>query len=204
MRKPRHRGRRHPTEDGKPRILILCEGIRTEPAYFSSLKADFGLTSVRIMSTGTIADVMKRADREMEEDRALDEIWCVLDHDERDREIARFNRWLRRTRRTKTRIEAAVSVPCFEYWLLLHFTFTTRAYRGTGDRSACQQVIRELKRYVADYNKAAKTASATYGRCREHIDTAIERASRVSTNTGGASAADVGKLIERLKRLRCE
>lgn len=148
-----------------------------------------------------MADVMKRADREMETDRTLDEIWCVIDHDERGREIARFNQWLRRTRRTRTRIKAAVSVPCFEYWLLLHFTFTTRAYRGAGGRSACQQVIRELKRYVMDYDKTAKTAAATYDRCRDGLDTAMERASRASVTAGGASSTDVGKLIERLRRL---
>lgn len=133
MRKPRYRGRRRPTEDGKPRILVLCEATDPERSYFSALKSDFGLTSVRVQSAGTIASMMKRVEREVREDPTQDEIWCVLDHDERTAEIGRFNQWLRRPRRTTTRIHAAMSVPCFEYWLLLHFTLTTKHYRGTGD-----------------------------------------------------------------------
>lgn len=201
MRKPRRRGRRPWTEGGKPRVLILCEGTRTEPGYFNALKADCDLTSVRVVSTGTIANVKRRVERELKEDRTLDEIWCVLDHDERVQEIRRFNRWLRQPRQARTRVETVISVPCFEYWFLLHFRFTTRTYRGTGDRSACQQVIRDLRGYVADYDKTAKTASAMYDRCRDRLDTAIEHGRRVPVTAGDTSATDVGKLIERLKRL---
>lgn len=198
MRKPRRRGRRPWTKDGKPRVLILCEGTRTEPGYFKALKADFDLTSVRVVSAGTIDEVMKRVDRELKEDRTQDEIWCVLDHDERVQEIRRFNQWLRQPRRTKTRIKTVISVPCFEYWLLLHFTFTAKPYRGTGDLSACKQVMRELKKYIPDYGKADPS---TYDHCRDRLDTAIEHGRRVPVTAGDTSATDVGKLIERLKRL---
>jgi len=198
MRKPRYRGRRGPTEDGKPRILVLCEATDPERSYFSALKSDFGLTSVRVQSAGTIASMMKRVEREVREDPTQDEIWCVLDHDERTAEIGRFNQWLRRPRRTTTRIHAAMSVPCFEYWLLLHFTLTTKHYRGTGDLSACKQVRRELRSYFADYQKTDPTI---YSRCRDLLDTAIERARLVPVTRHAASATDVGKLIERLKRL---
>ena len=81
MRKPRYRGRRRPTDDGKPRILVLCEATGTE----------FGLTSVRVQSAGTIDDLMKRVDKEVQEDRTQEEIWCVIDHDERVAEMDRFN-----------------------------------------------------------------------------------------------------------------
>ena len=198
MRKPRYKGRRRPSEEGKPRILVLCEATDPERSYFSALKAEFGLTSVRVQSAGTIADMMKRVEREVREDLTQEEIWCVLDHDERAAEIGRFNQWLRRPRRTTTRIHAAMSVPCFEYWLLLHFTLTTKPYRGTGDLSACKQVRRELRSHIAGYQKTDPTI---YRRCRDLLDTAIERARLVPVTRHAASATDVGKLIERLKLL---
>ncbi len=177
---------------------MLCEATGTEPIYFNALKADFGLTSVRVQSAGTIDDLMKRVDKEVQEDRTQEEIWCVIDHDERVAEMDRFNQWLRQPRRTTTRIDAAISVPCFEYWLLLHFTFTTKHYRGTGDLSACKQVRRELRRHIADYDK---NDFSTYRRCRDRLDTAIERGRLVPVAQHAASATDVGKLIERLKCL---
>ena len=198
MRKPRYKGRRRPSEEGKPRILVLCEATDPERSYFNALKADFGLTSVRVQSAGTIADMMKRVEREVREDPTQEEIWCVLDHDERVAEIDRFNRWLRRPRRTTTRIDAAMSVPCFEYWILLHFTFTTKTYRGTGDMSACKQVRRELRNHIADYKK---TDLSIYRRCRERLDTAIKHGRRVPVTRDALSGTDVGRLIERLKRL---
>ena len=198
MRQPRYRGRRRPTEDGKPRILVLCEATDPERSYFNALKADFDLTSVRVQSAGTIADIMKRVDREVREDPTQEEIWCVLDHDERVVEISRFNDWLRQPRRKTTRIDAAMSVACFEYWLLLHFTFTNKPYRGTGDLSACKQVRRELSRHIANYDK---TDSSTYRRFRDRLDTAIEHGRLVPVTQQAASATDVEKLIERLKRL---
>ena len=65
--------------------------------------------------------------QERERDSELDEIWCVLDHDERDVEIDDFRSWLGQQPNEKARsteIRAAISTPCFEYWLLLHFEFT--------------------------------------------------------------------------------
>ena len=139
MRKPQYKGRRRPSEEGKPRILVLCEATDPERSYFNALKADFGLTSVRVQSA-----------------------------------------------------------PCFEYWILLHFTFTTKTYRGTGDMSACKQVRRELRNHIADYKK---TDRSIYRRCRERLDTAIKHGRRVPVTRDALSGTDVGRLIERLKRL---
>lgn len=197
MRRSRYQGRRRPPIAGKPRILILCEGVATEPNYFKALKADFGLSSVRVQKTETLANMMKRVEREVAEDPTQDEIWCVLDHDERVTEIRRFRSWLQKPRsKTAPKVYPAISVPCFEYWFLIHFRFTTRGYRGTAGRSACWQVIQDLKSYLKNYGK---TDSSTYLRCRELLDTAIENARRIPVNS--ASATGVGRLVERLRQL---
>ena len=50
---------------------------------------------------------------------------------------------------------AAVSTPCFEYWLLLHFKFTTRPYTAIEKSSIAEVVINELKEFMPDYEKGS-------------------------------------------------
>lgn len=208
-RTPRLRGRRPATRSSLPRILILCEGARTEPGYFLALVRDLDLPSVSVRSPkrgqwGT-AGITTTVQQERERDSDLDEIWCVLDHDERAVEIQGFREWLEQNsqgKRGAAKIRATISTPCFEYWLLLHFSSTNRPFHGTpGGPSACEQVIRELERYLEGYRKAD---ARTYDRCRERIFTAIRNAKSVQRLVGasGASSTDVWKLVSRLQRLR--
>ena len=59
-------------------------------------------------------------------------------------------------------ISAVPSVPCFEYWLLLHFENTTRPYPVSEDESSCSQVEKDLKRQMKkqmlEYRKGMKGA----------------------------------------------
>ena len=139
--------------------------------------------------------------QEIERDSDLDEIWCVLDHDERDTDIESFRAWLARQPSEETgssEIRAAISVPCFEYWLLLHFRFTTRPFRGVpGGPSACEQVIRELETHLDGYQKADV---ANYDRCRERLPAAIQNAKR-GRQPERLPSTSVWKLVERLQEL---
>lgn len=211
-RTPRSRGRRPATRPSLPRILILCEGAKTEPSYFLSLVRDLDLPSVSIRSPKRgqwlTAGITTTVQQERERDSDLDEVWCVLDHDERVAEIQSFRDWLEQNSHVKhgkkgaAKIRAAISTPCFEYWLLLHFRYTNRPFHGIpGGPSACEQVIRELETHLEGYRKAD---ARTYDRCRERISTAIRNAKRVQrlAEASGASSTDVWKLVSRLQRLR--
>ena len=205
-RKPRRQGRRPATRESLPRVRILCEAAKTEPGYFSALARDFDLPNVSIRSPKRgqwgPAGITTTVRQESEQDSDLDEIWCVLDHDERDTEIEDFRSWLGQLSSREAgaaEVRAAISTPCFEYWLLLHFTFTDKPFQGTpGGPSACQQVIRALETYIEGYRKAG---GGTYGRCREQLPTAIQNAKR-SRRSGRSSSTDVWKLVERLQELR--
>lgn len=87
-------------------------------------------------------------------------------------------------------------MPCFEYWLLLHFEYTTKAFLGTPGRSACRRVISELKRHLSDYEK---NDPRLFVRLREQMPEAVARAKQGRKE--GASFTDVGELVERLLRL---
>ena len=77
---------------------------------------------------------MMAADEARRSDPGVDETWCVLDHDGREEEVRKFLVWHERARKSRSAptIEAVISDPCFEYWLLLHFEYTTRPFDKLG------------------------------------------------------------------------
>lgn len=156
-------GKRQAHLSGKPRILILCESAQTEPNYFRWFKFENRLTNVVVSplrgSKSGPRELLKRLRSELRDDPGLDEVYCVLDHDERTAEIKNFEADLARIlkRRASTHIEMVLSKPCFELWLLLHFEFTDRPFASMpGGNSACSEVIKQLRRHVPEYSKNAR------------------------------------------------
>jgi len=72
---------------------------------------------------------------------AFDEVWCVVDVDQFDMVAA-----VRASHDCDVRL--AVSNPCFEVWLLLHFRDCRAAVNGAAD------AVRRLKRHVPQYSKS--------------------------------------------------
>ncbi len=125
--------RRRPHRQPKPRFLIVCEGIVTEPRYFKDVRhIERSLIDLQIEPGGTPKTLVERAvERKREADgnarklkddnQKYDEVWCVFDIDEHPlipeaKDQASANG-----------IELAISNPCFELWALLHFQ-DQRAY----------------------------------------------------------------------------
>ncbi len=196
----RDRPRRHqPLLPSKPRILILCEGQKTEHVYFSALKVEMRLSSVRVWRPPKVRGLRgltKAADEARRDDPGLDEIWCVFDHDGREEEVRKFLAWHEhaRKRRTGPTIRTALSDPCFEYWLLLHFEYTTRPFTGPG---GCLQVVNRLRRYDDDYRKGTRRFFDGLANLR---DGAIRNAARAA-KAGSSPGTGVGRLIRRLREL---
>jgi hypothetical protein len=151
----RRPGRRPPFREPKPVILIVCEGEKTEPGYFEGFARACHNSRVRItlapehgVPRTLVATAKKHkksaedaARREDDENLAFDAVWCVFDVDDHPqiadaRQMARDNC-----------IELAVSNPCFELWLLLHF----RDSPGMQHRGKICQV---LSAHVPGYDKA--------------------------------------------------
>ncbi|MCF6346619.1 MAG: RloB family protein [Thiomicrorhabdus sp.] len=140
------------------RVLIVCEGEKTEPHYFSELKDHYRLNSANIKITGDCGSspcsVLDKAeelqDQESKKGDAYDKIYCVLDkdcHTSYRETVSKINDL------KEEGFEAVTSVPCFEYWLLLHFDYVTHPYCKTENKSICDKVIQELKLYLPDYEK---------------------------------------------------
>jgi hypothetical protein len=172
--------RRRPKRTSKDRVLIACEGGKTEPNYLKEIVQDLGLTSADVEICGKECDsapksVVEFALKRFQEDGHFDRVICVFDKDSHTTYDAAVNLVkTRRMRKGKT-LEAVKSVPCFEYWVLLHFGLTTKPYARSGKRSPCDNVIRDLKKKEGfrDYEKGSH---GLYDRLKDRIDDAIENA----------------------------
>ena len=141
------------------RVLIVCEGTKTEPIYLESMRSYFDLSQTNIVidpnSDSSPGSVVKYALEKIrrERDNPYNRVFCVIDRDTHNDFYDALQK-IDSFRSSITRLEAIVSDPCFEYWLLLHFEYTTMPF-GTGEKSPCKDLVsKRLNIYLPDYGKS--------------------------------------------------
>jgi hypothetical protein len=194
--------RRSPKLKPRRRFLILCEGEVTEPAYFKSLRHEIRnrLIEVEIVPACGVpktlvefaVDRMKNAIRESRRlgDTFLkyDEVWCVFDVDSHPnlaeaRQQARDNG-----------LKIAISNPCFELWLLLHFQDQFSEQHRDEIRRICKQCLPDYKKLIP------------YEKIRGSYDDAVRRAVYLEQmhgrrgTTDGNPSTGVFQLTESLRK----
>ena len=157
------------------RVLILCEG-QTEVLYFKSYAAQQNkrrkLSAVQVNvfqpKHYTPESLLKQARKQIKEERKgipYDAVWIVFDRDIHPKIKETFQQ------ADKEGIKIAFSAICFEFWILLHFEYTTRAF------SNCDQVISHIKRqYFSDYQK---TKADFFEQLKTHIPQATVHAKKI-------------------------
>ncbi|WP_428263610.1 RloB family protein [Haliangium sp.] len=154
IQRARQRGRkafrRQPGNKPGRRVLIVCEGSATEPGYFEALKRKLKLGGMVIRGdeVGTapinvVDDALAEKRRAQRAGEPFDSVWCVFDRDEH----TSFAQAIDKARANGLKI--AISIPCFEFWLLLHYEYTTRPFTDYND-------IRRnnLSAHCPDYHKS--------------------------------------------------
>lgn len=81
----------------------------------------------------------------------FDFVFCVFDKDDH----ANYKQAINEISKIKNKAEfhAITSVPCFEFWLLLHFCCKTKPFRSVKGKSAAEQVVCELQNYIQRYKE---------------------------------------------------
>jgi RloB-like protein len=113
-------------------FLIVCEGEKTEPNYFESLKnalpkGVLDVYSFRIDGTGyNTESLVKKAIElktlwESDLERKVDKLWVVFDKDSFKPKA--FNNAIQLCLNNHPTVEAAWTNEAFELWYLLHFNF---------------------------------------------------------------------------------
>ncbi len=143
-------------EKRKPRLrfLLSFEDAKSAPSYFHSLiKCErISPRSVinRCAALGTdpksVVDAAVDAEKQLGSEEFCraegDQVWIVIDVDEHPG----LSNTLERCRQKKYNV--ALSNPCFEYWLLLHFEES-----APGVNNCSEMISRHLKHHIKKYTK---------------------------------------------------
>jgi hypothetical protein len=191
------------------KVLIVCEGQKTEPNYFNEIIYFYKLNTANVEIDGSCGSspesVLERAVLlAQEEDRKgdpFDRVYCVFDKDTHPC----YSETLRKISNIKTPSEfiASISVPCFEYWLILHFIYTTKPYSATGTSSIGGEALRELKKYMPEYEKGNDNIFTSLSTQLDFAKANSERALNAaqSNNTDNPSTY-IHQLVEHLQKLK--
>ncbi len=207
-RRKRDLYRRKSSRESYDRVLIVCEGSKTEPNYLRELIDYLRLSSANIEVEGghgsSPISVVNHAKRRFSEEKnkgdGYDRVFCVFDKDTHTRYTQAKSE--AETARPVGVFKVVPSVPCFEYWLLSHFVYSTQPYSASGGKSACANLIKELKNYIPGY---AKGDQDVFDKLMSKTDQAITN-SRQALSQVEASGTDnpttrVHELVEYLQNL---
>lgn len=199
--------RRPPKLKPRARVVILCEGEKTEPSYLRHWKAVLrnNLVEIKIDLTGAMpktlvekaAEIKKEAKRDArrreDDNLEIDEVWCVFDVDKHP------NLDDARIQANANKIELAISNPCFELWLTLHFQ----------DQNAYLDVVKARALCCGHLNGYQKTVTAEmFELLAPAHQTAFARAEQLAKAHASAGRAShhnpstgVGRLVDRMRVL---
>jgi hypothetical protein len=197
------------------RVLIVCEGKKTEPHYLKEVKAKYRLATanvhVRHSEIGTAPkqvvqyakDLFLTGDSHKAiEPRAFEKVYVVIDRDDHSsyfealHQAQALDGKLRNEYKKNVAFKAIVSVPCFELWLLLHFEDVNTALHRI-------EVNARLKKHMPDYDKASMRL---FEETQIHLFEAMRRAASLkllnNAYTPPQPFTNMDELVEVLMRLR--
>jgi hypothetical protein len=194
------------------RVLIVCEGQKTEPLYLNDLKTDLRIHSAAVkiaQHNGSSPDRVVAHGRDLYEEDAkqgdsYDAVYFVFDRDKHTTFAAAVSE-LNDCKAAGKPFHAVTSIPCFEYWLLLHFGFTDQPYNGVGRKSAADCLIAEL-RTKPGFENYGKGQKGIYALLKDKLPTAMKgalRGMKAAEETGEENPSTrVHELVIGLQNLR--
>lgn len=198
------------------RILIVCEGSKTEPNYFREIRSAHRLHTANVevqpseLGTSPLQvvqyakELFENGDRHKKiPPRAFEQVYAVFDRDSHGsyfdalKLAESIDGKLRNDNRQPVRFKAVASVPSFELWLLLH-------YENVEAPIHRDEVMRRLKRRIPNYEKGA--GGAFHTTCKL-LETATRRAQALAVRFNAytdpepyTGIADLAALLTALRR----
>ena len=141
------------------RVLIVCEGSKTECNYFDEIRQKLRIPTAHLYAipsrSGTDPKhVVQSAESEFYfRGKSFERIYAVFDRDDHPEYAnaihmaeAKEKQNIKNDLKEQVTFEAIVSVPCFELWLLLHFS----EVQSQIDR---ETVCNRLRAHISGYEK---------------------------------------------------
>ncbi|MBV4459410.1 RloB family protein [Pseudomonas sp. COR58] len=209
-RKAQKLQRNKPSRKPYEKVLIVCEGRKTEPNYFNELKDFYEIDTANIHISGDCGsdpisvvrhgeDLFKEAAKTSE---PFDKVFCVFD---RDNFGEKFHDAIRLidSLKPKNTYKAITSTPCFEIWLILHYTYISTSIETVGKKSCGARTLEELHKYWPEYNKGHQ---GVFEHLFNQLDSAKSLSARLindSKNTGSTNPLTlVHELVEYLQNVK--
>lgn len=128
---------------GRDLILIVVEGKKTEPQYFESMRQELKLATAKIeivsASGGSPLEVVKKANKSVNK-KKYEKVFCVFDYDNKPNQYQAAI-----SAATDYNFEQPItSRPCFEFWYLLHYRYSTRPFQD------CDETTKELEKELGE------------------------------------------------------
>lgn len=195
----------------KPLILLVCEGVNTEPSYFNQLQAQFSRVRLKAIGEGFNRESLVERALVLRLEGNYEEVWCVFDKDPGFNVPSdSFVKALQLAQ--KNGLRAAWSNEAFEYWLLLHLVDHNGAdmHRSQYD-AALERWLKPLGvTYAGKKDKLVSTQLFDLLQARQAD--AIKRAKRIYENLGAwefapnipASCTAVFLLVQRLLEIEAQ
>jgi hypothetical protein len=198
----RKKGKRPPYQ----RVLIVCEGARTEPNYFEDIRKQNRIPTAHVRVTPADGTQPRRvvdfAEETFSETKEWDLVYAVFDRDDHTTYADAVNRAsaldgkLRNDERKPVRFAAVPSVPCFELWLLLHYADIQAFYHRA-------RIFNLLRAHIPGYEKGMEKIYAT---TEPLLSRAVERAQRLVARFAPLPGADpytaVHEVVQLLRSFR--
>jgi len=198
--------RGQPTRKPYDRILIVCEGEKTEPNYFNEIRQEARISTLHIRilhSVGTQPlQVVSFAEAEFQKTKQFEQVFAVFDRDDHTtyaNAIAKaesLNGKLKNDEGKPVVFKAIASVPCFELWLLLHYASIQSYFHR-------REILHQLRTHISNYEKGQ---DGIYKLTQEYLLVATERAQflkkHFSRIPGNDPYTDVDELVGILRTIR--
>ena len=203
--------RKHGKRATYDRILIVCEGSKTEVNYFREIRKEFHLHNANVevqhSSLGTCPLQIITSAEELFlngntgkgiQKQAFEQIYVVFDRDEHEEyfnarnKAKALNSKLKNDLGKKVKFIAITSVPCFELWLLLHFEDVQVPLHR-------DDALARLQKHLPSYTKGK---TGTYEATKDQHFFAIERAEKLPEHNGIDCFTDIHELVTLLTTLK--
>ena len=181
-------------------ILIVCEGEKTEPNYFSGIRKSLRISNDLIIAEGCalgtlpqqIVDYAYQRYRTM--DPKPDQVFCVFDRDDHinfDNALSSAEAKKYEFAKKEKLFLPVPSVPCFELWLLIHFESVASSIERA-------DTVKRLKQYIQEYEKSD---DAILEKTRPFLEKAYENAARITHNRSGTRIENPYTRVDELVKI---
>jgi hypothetical protein len=197
------------------RLLVVCEGEKTEPNYLEEIRQDYRLASANVqvwpsalgtepIQVVTYAEQLFRNGERTKNifPKAFDRVVAVFDRDDHLSyhealvKATALNGKLSNDAGQRVPFEAVPSVPCFELWLLLHFEDVQAPLHRS-------EVYGHLKAYLPEYDKGQGGHwAATKSEVGLAHQRAVARAAATTPYDGNEPYTSMHELVNRLMHLQ--